>query len=745
MNTQAVKSLSALALCLCFASAFAGTYKIGFLGEGKFHFEEFSSIPKAITDGWAIENFITKADASDKDVVKEKLMSALETLDAVVVHPLAPQFLADASCADGWKAFVERGGAVVVTDCNYTDKFYWTDILGPDYRHPDFEGFKGWYPAWVKKFPTEPTVRTFPSAQVDGGILWYHFVTKNAGKAWKPLLKCGRHNQPCAIMAHYGKGLVYLTNLRTPYFSFLENIRAASELHRAGLELVAHNAGCALTNAQVAAEFAVAAEKGGKLTPADWTATLTVTPAEGTPCELSAKGEAAGSGMAFKVKGYNRVRGEGCVRLVLKNAKAEGEITLIDRRQTFAPLVEPVLPRYRARVSTKRREPNVRLGFRINPADEKIAGGRWKATVTDKDGRTVWYEAGKLAKGETSHALDAKIPPKTPAGDYTLTVAVTSAATMKKHEASAVFHIVAPTPSQVMVDQDGFLIRGGEPWFPFGMYGGKPSAWKEIQALGIDLQHSMNWHDGAYPSLSEAGQGLLYENKHRSPDNLKRWVSKIGAMPCARMHYVVDEPNDDLVWKWEACNRAMAEGDPEHPTYAVLLYPASVRYQSGIADVLAVDAYPIGQGGQGNVAAVSERIDQMRSAIGDEKPVLSVMQAFGHEPPRKFREMAYLSVIHGAKGLMWFAWEWGDGGMATSTELQGTLKQLIEELKPALPALTSTAKPTVTISKDGKRHSAVFGDKATGRYEISVDLGAKEDATKIVMLGASGKGKKALK
>ena len=255
---KAIRAVLPLLLLSASAAAAAAPFRVA-LVLGPPHGEEFSSIPPAFEGAvWTFSTFRV-ADDRPAEAVKADLLAALERTDLVAVGPLAPDVFAGEGAA--WRAFLERGGAVAVTDCNYPDKYAWTDQLGPDYRHPDGEGFAGWSPADLKKEDPEPAIHTFPAAQVDGGMLWYHFNLANAGAAWRPVVRCARHGQPCAIRADVGRGFVYLTNLRCPYSSFFENLRAAAELRRAGLEVVSAS-GLALTNGAVAVEVRLRAEGG---------------------------------------------------------------------------------------------------------------------------------------------------------------------------------------------------------------------------------------------------------------------------------------------------------------------------------------------------------------------------------------------------------------------------------------------------------------------------------------------------
>ncbi|MBQ6923251.1 MAG: hypothetical protein IJQ73_01285 [Kiritimatiellae bacterium] len=725
-----------LAAALVCPVASGAPFKVGFVG-GKHHAEEFSSVPSAFfEDGWEFHSYI-ETEAKPGETVKAELLADLGKLDLVAVQPLAPDVFAGEDAA--WKAFLDRGGAIVVTDSNYPDKYVWTDFLGPDYRHPDGEGFAGWYPAWVDKFNPEPPVRTFPRTQVDGGILWYHFNMSNAGKAWKPLLKCARHKQPCAVQAAYGKGMVYLTNLRCPYASFFENLRAAAELRRNGLEMVSAEGG-ALTNAQTTLSFAVQSDDGTALSAMKYQALLEITSAtnEAQKVRVVARGQSSGKAVAYKLNVLNGVRGPGRVRLALVDARTKSAIVLIDRRQTFDDVVELEMPRYRSMVSTARRVPAVSFAFRLNPLpNDKLSRVFWLAKVLDAEGKVVAAFPKSRPFVGTRLAFSLPVPADAPAGDYTLRVEVASALTQRRFVKTAPFKILAPAETQVVVDQDNALLRNGKPWFPLGIYHAQPQYWEEVRDLGIDLQQSMNWLDGEFPRLAAMKQSLLYENKHRWPENLAHWAKHFSTEPFACMWYVVDEPFDDLVWRWEACSRAMAAADPNHPTYTVLLYPASFHYQRNVADLLAVDTYPLDKDGRGDIVSVATRIDLLRDAIGDSKPILAVLQSFGHEPLDKFRVMAYLAVVHGVKGILWYPWEEGDPaiGVNTNPALKEEMRKVIAEIRALAPALLSGNAKMLKFA-DGKVHAMLCGNKATGVKLICVNPTESDVQVSNAMKGA---------
>jgi hypothetical protein len=166
----------------------------------------------------------------------------------------------------------------------------------------------------------------------------------------------------------------------------------------------------------------------------------------------------------------------------------------------------------------------------------------------------------------------------------------------------------------------------------------------------------------------------------------------------------------------------MAAAAPDHPTYTVLLYPASFHYQRNVAELLGIDTYPLNKEGQGDILSVANRIDMLRKATGDTKPVISVLQSFGFEPLDKFRVMAYLSVVHGAKGILWYCWQEGDppNGVNTNDALKEEMRKVIAEIRDLAPAVLS-GNTRMLMLADGKVHALLCGNKATGVKLICVN------------------------
>ena len=131
--------------------------------------------------------------------------------------------------------------------------------------------------------------------------------------------------------------------------------------------------------------------------------------------------------------------------------------------------LEIVPPDFRATVSTKRQLPEVLIGLRVNRPGFNAAGAEWKLVAKDGKKAVVAEATGVFGKGET--AVEAVLPVgrDAPAGTYALEAEMTLPCGAK-FNASGEFFVVAPEKGQLMVDQNGFLLNEGEPYFPLGIY-----------------------------------------------------------------------------------------------------------------------------------------------------------------------------------------------------------------------------------------------------------------------------------
>jgi hypothetical protein len=146
------------------------------------------------------------------------------------------------------------------------------------------------------------------------------------------------------------------------------------------------------------------------------------------------------------------------------------------------------------------------------------------------------------------------------------------------------------------------------------------------------------------------------------------------------------------------------EADPHHPTAIVIYRPENFGDYASASDILMTDPYPIPHR---PLTVVSESVRAAREAVGDRKPVWAIIQAFNwaeaSQEARRIgwarwptyaeqRCMAYLAVINGAKGILFFRY----GGNEHDPANWRAVKRVAGELKRISPILLSE-----TVSSPG--------------------------------------------
>ena len=120
-----------------------------------------------------------------------------------------------------------------------------------------------------------------------------------------------------------------------------------------------------------------------------------------------------------------------------------------------------------------------------------------------------------------------------------------------------------------------------------------------------------------------------------------------------------------------------------------------------------------------------------RAACGDERPVLAVLQSFCWEPQEKFRAMAYLSIVSGARGILWYCWQEGDppNGLHTNPALQElargeTVPRAVAALGQALVFLA----PAAMLLINHLRSRKAYGDPALMEKRYRAVLNGRMEA-----------------
>jgi len=263
------------------------------------------------------------------------------------------------------------------------------------------------------------------------------------------------------------------------------------------------------------------------------------------------------------------------------------------------------------------------------------------------------------------------------------------------------------------IGKKGELLINGEPFFPLGTYHIGSEDFLKAKEMGFNCITSpiygsdqreltadqLAWHDAA----QRAGLWVITElseyirGGRRNFEEAKGIVSQLRLHPATIVHYVIDEPlgcgiGRELVVQF--CD-LVKDVDPEHITL-VNEVPGAVSAYAGIGDVTGTDPYPIGAETLKSLAWVGESLETALKASKG-KPVWGVIQAHRQPPansqnryptPDELRCMSYLALNHGAKGLFFYAWgdvyqtESGiwESGFKFNPQLMVYFPQLLKEL-----------------------------------------------------------------
>ena len=281
---------------------------------------------------------------------------------------------------------------------------------------------------------------------------------------------------------------------------------------------------------------------------------------------------------------------------------------------------------------------------------------------------------------------------------------------------------LAPRKGAVQYTDRGTLLRDGVPFFPFGMYyverhldgaflesyaaagfntflleWGSAESFvvktREVKDYGlVPIVGLHNTNEMRSATTNETDYSLGNLQRGRLPvaaDTIRMLSRQMGDSMLA--WYTRDEPNESMYKMVRGLHDVAQATDPYHPTMTVIFQPHLFPHYHDATDILGPDIYPTFPGGR--VAGVGEA---MRKAVRDlqGKPIVAVLQSFypkGRRMPNRaeFRCMAYLSVVSGATGIMWFSYDYNGKMAEKHPEAWRALQELAGEFKQLGPAFLS--------------------------------------------------------
>lgn len=674
--------------------------------------------------GWHATRYaLTDADA---------LVAALDRYDLVLGNPLfnyGPDARDLGVHGEAWRRFLERGGGLVLTDCNYPTCVDWLARLGPGWAlaaAPCSAGAPATAPA-----PVHP-VLCVPNPWIPANS-WQHLDPTGSG--WEAAARCGDGHAVVAVQ-RLGKGLVVVTSQWPARATHLENVWTALQLQRQDLAVTRFE----MTPPGLGPGRAVLGLRRLAGEPAAVRLRLEVIPdgaapqiAEGKPATIAAAGEAQLE-LDYRITGLR-----GPVRLALTLETPAARLTLADRKAVLPPLlaVRVKQPLYRGTALASAWPGAVALGVRVVPDQEDPQALSLAAELQAPDGQTAARQTAATTAGEET---EVRLPLANPAaGTYTAQVRLVQG-NRDLAVAKAPIEVLAATPPAVVIDEGLRLIVDSKPFFPLGMYHVGEADLPAVAALGIntvqgwggDLDRARRFLDAAQALglkvLLEMG-GLVTETVDEGA--IKAHVAAFAQHPALLAWYVRDEPGPDLHSAVHQAAELFRVLDPRHPTYMVSCRPAEFGEQAQLADIFAVDPYPL-PGGQ--VAMVAQWAQQAWTATKEERPVWIIPQthdqsSYGKEAPERGanrptaaqqRCMTWLALVHQARGLIWYTWDDGPNmGTKFHPDQQKELTELTKEVSTFTPALLAGALRTFTAAED--RVHGLVCTAPEGRYLVVVN------------------------
>ena len=628
--------------------------------------------------------------------------------------------------------WIQDGGCLFVVDANYAVGLEWFKHLDPamdltacvDPRDMKTElKCNGLGPATAKE-PLD-SILFFPQT-AEYGFGWGHMQIPDESKtAWDVLARCG-HGCPTLVIRRWGKGIVLVNSLRSYVPQFLENIRVNQQFLNLGITVTGSHMPDPIPGTNVfsfacsnASDKPLSGELRLSLAPmvqdekGKW-----IVDEKARPAVYSQRGSApAGTNGVFTLS--CRIRERGRYRATMTFAVGSLSATCFQRDLTLPELFAVTSSRFHGVISQLRRFDTVDIGTSFFPVEGDAGKHRVRLSLRDGAGRAVAANDAPipLRRGWVPMALSRGVAPGayTVRGELFVEGGAAPLASSETH-----LEIAGDGPGFAIADEDNTILSNGGPYLPLVIYhpgapkecGGYTGEFARIADLGFNAINLFGWAGvGNLDRLHQLDVRTFWEAlPHRSPGMSRAVGSHTRNHPSGLMNYTMDEPSEAQFEFVRSLNDAWNEADPYHPTVVVSYQPHHFGRNAYMSDILAPDCYPYStaKGDDSEVGRIAQWTERAKAASGGTRPVFFVTQAFGGEPPHIWRNMPLQAIVHGAKGLLWYAWNEGNGvGLRWNEALLAEAESLLAQLRALSPAI-------LAAGKDAPRSFGADGDAIHG-------------------------------
>lgn len=731
-----------VALCLCLAGGALAAPKVAFVYSSWSNYtfrDEFDAHLQKL--GWACEKF--------ENTDLGKLVPRLAEFDVVIAGGVANyEHTVDlAPYQAQWLQWLRGGGLLLITDASYGSVLdLWTNRLGEGFtlgtqtcaRHtrqgpnPDRQDFDA---ADTVLY----TPRDLASLLKARANVWAHLVPRAPG--WRSLVTCA-DNQSLFVYQDVEQGCVAVTS----YFAFkgpasepvvgalLDNLWAHVQGLRSGVAVQRFALGPALPGTH----SATVTFRNSLPAATTYRVSLAVTEAgQAAPATTETTATVPAGGQAELRLPYTLTRRE-AVRLALRIQAGERQPLELSRQLVVPPLVTLAVP--------NRHTYPWQAELPWSGALAPEAGVKLADLTADLvlDGRMVASfpaPASQLAGQADLRGL--------PLGEHKLELRLRQGD--RPLGAVSQGFTTHPTPRIYVRPSDLTTMVDGKPFFPLGFY---HVSWpfpaedrlqflREVAAAGYNTVHaSLKQMDEWDPFLAEAEKlnvKVITEFGVDMTAAIKRYHDRRAVLAWNPG----DEPDGGGVPPEVMLERhnQIKSADWAVPTYMTLCVPAAYQRYAAMAEVIAPDPYPIRHASASTVPVYNLISQAVAAATPLGRPIWAIPQAFGYENPASWRvptfaeerNMTYLALLAGAKGLIYYTYRDSGFDMRQHPELWDGMKTLPAEIKALEPWLLEgtrekleTGLPDVFAGHwvSGARQAVVVANTATEARSVALSLPA---------------------
>lgn len=695
------------------------------------HRDDYDGVAREL--GWRLDKF------ENQDF--GKLVGQLDQYDLVLGTAL---FNYEANVQDfaQWRepllAWLQRGGALLLSDCNYPAHVDWLARLGDGWgvglaNCQTTSTPNKWLDASHPVFSADHPVRTL-------GATWMHL---KPAAGWQSLARCADDGATVLFRTH-GRGFV-VVSANWPFSAAqLRNFQATRQYTRAGfLPAMPDVAALTFGDNALTTGFRNLTDQ-----PLTVKLALAVNGPGGLTLQTGSEATAPG-GQAATMRWSVRLLRRGAYDLSLTLAVAGGaRFALPAARLVLPELVETRIlePAYRGVIMQAAPPSRVRARITLHPFEERLAGARYRARLLRGDQVLATHGPQTLPAGPFEVSLPFA---DTGRGDCTLELALLPAAgDTPLHVERTVLPVVAPRTPQVLIDPAGNTRVNGQPFFPIALYHVPAKDFARVKALGFNTvqawgtklpEAKANLDAAQANGLMVILEGATYAADKGDLSALDPALKAFGDHPALLSWYLTDEPSGDAKLAW--CRRVhqyLAAKDPHHPVFMTSCSPGEFGAYAPVTDIFAVDPYPIPSA---PVTMVSDWMQRAQTAVTQGQPVWLIPQlhnwaAYDGHPekgryptPEEERNMVYQGLVWNSKAIFYYPWDDGSTGLIKDAKLMAAVGRINAELAQLGPELL-TRQAEVT-AKNEAPHKGLYaatyrGQGATYVVAASVDHAARE-------------------